>query len=171
LCANLNAKGLNNGRPLYIAAGNNFVEAARLLVEMGADKEAQDIHGYRPMHVCAEVAQEPAMISTLAELGADVEAKNAGDMRPLHLAATNAGDMGVVENVRTLVIQGGREHRSSQRGGRDAAVRRHWRGAGGASWLRTWKRWGLTTGRFCTTQQQMGTWRCWRRWWKSWGWM
>jgi hypothetical protein len=149
----------------------DFVEAARLLVEMGADKEAQDIHGYRPMHVCAEVAQEPAMISTLAELGADVEAKNAGDMRPLHLAATNAGDMGVVENVRTLVIQGGREHRSSQRGGRDAAVRRHWRGAGGASWLRTWKRWGLTTGRFCTTQQQMGTWRCWRRWWKSWGWM
>jgi ankyrin repeat protein len=81
---------------LHDAVEDDDVEAVRQLVEEGADVEALDEQGWRPLHIAAcdgrvEVAR------TLLEAGADVQAATAAGWRPLYLAEEHGH--GGVENA------------------------------------------------------------------------
>ena len=97
----------------------------RTLVAQGADIEAEDAGGRRPLH--AAVQGHADAVRVLVELHADVEAEDAGGTRPLHFAAAD----GHVETMKTLVeMQADIEERMLKAGGRWTG--RHTRG--------TWRR-------------------------------
>jgi ankyrin repeat protein len=74
----------------------------RLLVEMGgADKDAKDGEGARPMHHAAYVGQVEA-IKLLVQMGADKDATDKDGGTPLHCAAYK----GHVHTMHTLVQLG-----------------------------------------------------------------
>jgi ankyrin repeat protein len=69
---------------LHVAAISGRVGALRVLVELGANKEAKAIHGRRPLHLAAQQGQVE-VISTLVELGAELEARTADGQTPLQI--------------------------------------------------------------------------------------
>jgi ankyrin repeat protein len=95
--------------PLHFAVMGGHVDAARALLEAGADPNTMSRHRFvkvRPLHTaCAlEVAIEnPDVVRLLVEHGADVHGRTAeGGATPLH----NASQSGSVELVRTLLALG-----------------------------------------------------------------
>jgi ankyrin repeat protein len=70
----------------------------RTLLAAGADYEARDAGGWRPLHIAVREGHVDAA-QLLVEAGADVEAPDDDGFKPLHLAA----DGGYVEVVRALV--------------------------------------------------------------------
>ncbi len=88
--------------PLHLAAAfNSNLEVAELLLEWGANVEAQDYHGRTPLHWAAWNA-EPESVEQLLEWGANVEATApsyniAYNWRPLHFAAAHNPDTAMVE--------------------------------------------------------------------------
>jgi uncharacterized protein len=95
--------------PLHFAVMGGHVDAARSLLEAGADPNAMSRHRFvkvRPLHTaCAlEVSVEnPDVVRLLVEHGADVDGRNAeGGATPLH----NAAQSGSVELVRALLELG-----------------------------------------------------------------
>ena len=95
--------------PLHFAAMGGHVDAARALLEAGADPNAMSQHRFvkvRPLHTaCAlEVSREnPEMVRVLVEHGADVNGTNTeGGATPLH----NAAQSGSVALVRALLELG-----------------------------------------------------------------
>jgi ankyrin repeat protein len=69
-------------------AGNGHVEAIKVLVQLGLDKEAKRAAGSTALHIAAYIGQVEA-IKLLVQLGADKEAKDAYGATPLHWAAYN----------------------------------------------------------------------------------
>lgn len=49
----INLKGRSNTTALHEAAANGFVTIARMLLEKGADTEAETVTGLRPIHEAA----------------------------------------------------------------------------------------------------------------------
>jgi ankyrin repeat protein len=88
-------------RPAY----GGRVEVVEALVELGADKEAKDDDGARPLHAAADRGHV-AVVKALAELGAYIEAAAADGFTPLHMAACQ----GHVDVVTTLVRGAGGGH-------------------------------------------------------------
>ena len=87
--------------PLHLAADNNAVETATLLVERGAAVNAKNNNGRTPLHFAADNnAVETATL--LVERGAAVNAKNNNGRTPLHFAADN----NAVETATLLVERG-----------------------------------------------------------------
>ncbi|MCP4316176.1 MAG: ankyrin repeat domain-containing protein [Hyphomicrobiales bacterium] len=87
--------------PLYFAAQNGHQDVAALLIEHGADVNAQSKNG-TPLHIAAR-RNQPEIVSLLLKNGADSEAVG-GDYRhtPLHMAART----GALEAGRILVDHG-----------------------------------------------------------------
>ena len=81
-----------------MAACNDEVAAVKLLVELGAAKEAKSVDGMTPLHAAAANGQVEA-VKLLVVLGAYKEAKCDGGATPLHMAASN----GKVAVIRALV--------------------------------------------------------------------
>jgi ankyrin repeat protein len=61
------------------------VEAIKLLVQLGVNKEAQNVHGATPIHAAA-VMGHVAAIKALAELGVRVDAQAADRTTPLQVS-------------------------------------------------------------------------------------
>ena len=83
------------GGPLHRAADNCDTEALRMLLEAGADVNAQDNNGVTPLHRAARIGKVAA-IPRLLESGADVNAQDNDGDTPLHTAAAGLGDVAAI---------------------------------------------------------------------------
>ena len=77
----------SEAHPLHMAARRNRAEAARLLLDLGADPEAQDKDARRPLHWAARYSGwRVAELLLSPEWGADANARAERGDAPLHLA-------------------------------------------------------------------------------------
>ncbi len=103
-------EGLRRDSPLLRAALQGRVEAARLLLEAGADPDLPGLAGRTPL-LAAAARGDAAMVRLLLEAGADPEQAGARGERPLHLAAAH----GHLEVARLLLEAGVRVDRREDR--------------------------------------------------------
>ena len=78
--------GYDNKTALHIAAKKNLLEAAKWLINEGADLEAKDNTGWTPLHLAA-VFDSVDVARLLISRGAKVNAKSGRGWTPLHQAA------------------------------------------------------------------------------------
>ncbi len=76
---------LNGHSPLHLAIGNP--EAARVLLEAGANPDAPDFGGETPLHRAARIGREGSA-DMLLRHGADPNASDGRGVAPLHIAVT-----------------------------------------------------------------------------------
>ena len=76
-------------------------QVCSMLLNRGADIEAQDQYGFRPLHYAVQF-KSPLVVDLLIDRGADIEAMSNIGIRPLHLAAAR----GAYSVVRTLLNHG-----------------------------------------------------------------
>ena len=95
--------------PLHFAAMGGHVDAARALLEAGADPNAMSRHRFvkvRPLHTATALdisSGDPEIVRVLLEHGADVNGRSdEGGFTPLH----NASGSGAAELVRILLEHG-----------------------------------------------------------------
>ena len=83
---NLLAAGAECNTALHSATRGGHVTTVRLLLDRGADTEANDSNKRTPLHMAAWDGHEAA-IELLLDKGADIEAKDSDSWTPLHMAA------------------------------------------------------------------------------------
>lgn len=76
----------HNITPLHSAAGYNHIEAAKLILERGANVQAIDDRNRMPLHIAAQYGHVE-MIELLVTSGSEVNRQDLGGNTPLHLAA------------------------------------------------------------------------------------
>jgi ankyrin repeat protein len=100
------------GTPLHAAAAGGFPEIAKMLIDAGADLEAEGLGKARPLHTAA-LTDHAAVAALLIERGAKVDTLNAESMTPL-LVATDNGNADVAEVLLEAgadpLVEGGTEH-------------------------------------------------------------
>lgn len=74
---------------------------AKLLISSGADVNARDVKGFKPIHF-AVTTEQTTLVQLLIDKGADVNAKNVDGVNPLFMAAT--GD--TAEIAELLIARG-----------------------------------------------------------------
>jgi len=98
----VNASGFDyNGTPLHVALRGGHVKFARVLLEHGADVNAQDDYKSTPLHVALKDGQV-GFARVLLEHGADFNSQDYSNSTSLHLSLK----CGHVEFARTLVEYG-----------------------------------------------------------------
>jgi uncharacterized protein len=91
------ARSSDDGTPLHFAAFFNQPEAAKVLIDRGADVEAvaSTFGDVRPLHSAVAGSNTQTVLDLLAK-GADPNARQGGGFTPLHGAAQN-GDREAIE--------------------------------------------------------------------------
>ncbi len=84
--ASLDSLDVLDKAPLHHAVSNKRIEAMALLVEAGADVNAQDKTGLTPLHVAAMQGRREEA-AWLLDHGANIEARDAFGDTPVHTAA------------------------------------------------------------------------------------
>jgi len=74
--------------PLHWAAWSGAVRIGEMLIDQGADMEADDLQSFTPMHLAAERGQS-AFIALLLTRGASTNARSTNGNTPIHYAANN----------------------------------------------------------------------------------
>jgi len=67
----INVAGANSNPLLFAAGGESQLEIVRLLMEFGADMDAQNSSGSRVLHHCAWTGADPAVFDLLTNLGVE----------------------------------------------------------------------------------------------------
>ncbi len=100
--ADVNEKDNNGWKPLYLASIGGHAATARLLIDKGADVNAND-NEYRvsPLHSATVKGHKP-IIKILISKGANINLKAKGGNTPLHLAAL----LGDTETIELLISSG-----------------------------------------------------------------
>lgn len=94
LGADVNECDCNGVTPLWLAAQQSNYEAAKILIEHGANLEARDRFGSSPLHraiIHSKLAKDDRTIKLLLDAGADIHCQNNSGITPLKLANTIAG--------------------------------------------------------------------------------
>ena len=81
----INKKSLFGNYPINIAATRGLIEEISVLIDNGADINAQGEHGYTPLHDAVEQGHMDA-VKLLVDRGANVSISNADGDRPIELA-------------------------------------------------------------------------------------
>jgi ankyrin repeat protein len=76
----------NRETPLHLASRQGKVEVAHMLIERGADVEAQNKDGETPLHLASQRGQVEVAPILIAH-GANLAAQNKDGETPLHLAS------------------------------------------------------------------------------------
>jgi len=97
--ADPNAALLSGETPLMTAVDKGNADAARALVEHGANVNLKESRGGQTALMWAVANKHPEIVKLLVEHGADVRARSKGDFTPLLFAA----QQGDVESGRTLL--------------------------------------------------------------------
>ena len=86
----INSLSHDGWTPLHLAAFMGEAEAAKALLEAGAEVSAQSTNhmANSPLHAALAGAQSPAVVEALVERGADINLKAGAGVTPLHLAAS-----------------------------------------------------------------------------------
>jgi ankyrin repeat protein len=116
-------RGWIGDTPLHWPSHNNYAEIVTMLLEAGADIEAEEINCYggKPLHWASEHA--PASVRVLLSHGADVNSRNRKadsdfyGMTPLIMNATQKNDC---SEVTELLIQAGADIRAVDAKGKTA---------------------------------------------------
>ena len=82
----VNARDINNGTPLMICAQEGREDICELLLEKGAEPDAQNNQGNAALHFCAKKGYLD-ICGMLLDSGASTEIKNLQGIAPLHEAA------------------------------------------------------------------------------------
>lgn len=83
---NINIKNKEGNTPLHLAALDDQIECARILLDHGADINARNYIYSTPLHLAATVDNDNAA-RILLDYGAEMEARNNRALTPLHRAA------------------------------------------------------------------------------------
>jgi ankyrin repeat protein len=124
-------RGWIGDSPLHWPSHNDYVEIVRMLLDAGADIEADEVNCYggKPLHWASEHA--PAAVRLLLERGAEVNSRNRKadselfGMTPLIMNATQANDCA---QVTELLIAAGAEVDATDARGKTAIVHARERG-------------------------------------------
>lgn len=79
----VNATDATHKTPLHLVAEWDRLDIVQPLLQQSANLEAQDLLGFRPLHLAV---RSPKMVAALLASGADIEARTVSGMTPLHLA-------------------------------------------------------------------------------------
>ena len=82
------ARDDTHSTPLHIASSKRSAETVDLLIQNGADVNAQNVNGSTPLHVAASshLALEGTIVRLLLRRGANVDAKDSEGRTPLDIA-------------------------------------------------------------------------------------
>lgn len=100
---------------LHVAAKQNAINLAALLIAKGADVNSRDLYSCTPLHVAAQFA-EIAMVELLLAKGAETGAENFSGASPLHAALRSDS----VEEMLALLIKAGADVEARDKGGKTA---------------------------------------------------
>ncbi|EPS38454.1 hypothetical protein H072_7794 [Dactylellina haptotyla CBS 200.50] len=110
----------NRNQPLQLAVQQGKYEAARTLLELGANVNAKNFDGWSSLHEALFAGENVEMVKLLLEYGADINATDSNGVSPLNRAIIAGNRM----NARELIDRGAdvcRKNKDGQSGLHDCA--------------------------------------------------
>ena len=107
---------------LHLASERGHTAAMSLLLDRGADVDARNVDGWRPLHSAAQGEHSAEAVALLLCRGADFEATTKAAVTPLHVCAFN----GRLAAAKALCSRGASPHVVDEHGFEPIQNARHW---------------------------------------------